>query len=129
MRLSELLPNAADLLRLEPEELGGVLLRGLVSSFGTERFKRGNFFNPHDPALLQDYPGDQGEPVESMNGVRFSGACEIQFLIRLSGPLSAAKFDVLSTWMPASCAPLKGVTASAQPAFSASTGESNHTPR
>ena len=58
MRLSELLPNADDLLRLEPEELGGALLRYLASSYDTEKFKRGNFFNPHDDTLTRDYAGD-----------------------------------------------------------------------
>ena len=64
----------------------------------------------------------RAEPVESMNGVRFSAPCETQGVILLSGPWAAGKFDVLSTWMPASCVPLKGVTASEQPACSASTG-------
>jgi uncharacterized protein (TIGR02391 family) len=55
MRLSEVYPNPEELLRLEPEELGGVLLRYLASSCRSE-IKRGNFLNPNNPTLTQDYP-------------------------------------------------------------------------
>lgn len=57
VRLIELLPDAADLLRLEPEELGGVLLRYLSSYYrGGKSFKRGNLFNPNDNTLLGGIP-------------------------------------------------------------------------
>lgn len=46
-----------------------------------------------------------------------------------SGPESAGKLAVLSTWMPALCVPLNGVTVLAQPALAAALGEPNQIPR
>jgi hypothetical protein len=46
----------------------------------------------------------------------------------MSGPAPIGKFDVLRTWIPALCSPLKGVTVLGQPAFAASAGLLNHIP-
>jgi hypothetical protein len=46
-----------------------------------------------------------------------------------SGPSRSLKLLVLSTWTPALCSPLKGVTVSGPPAFFASFGELNHRPK
>jgi len=56
LKLSELYPDPDVILALEPEELAGGLLRYLVARFSSGSFKRGNFFNPHDPTLTADYP-------------------------------------------------------------------------
>ena len=46
-QLSDLIPNWEDLLRLEPEQLAGILLEILLEIDGNDRqfFHRGNFFN------------------------------------------------------------------------------------
>src|SRR5690348_3584045 len=49
--------------------------------------------------------------------------------MRESGPLPLVSAFVCSTWMPALCVPLKGVTVFGQPALAASVGLSNHRPR
>src|SRR5438477_13038606 len=46
-----------------------------------------------------------------------------------SGPGPAAKLRVLKAWIPAFCAPLKGVTVFGQQLFTASVGLPNHRPR
>ena len=45
------------------------------------------------------------------------------------GPKSLGKFAVFNTWIPALCSPLNGVTVFGQPAFAASAGELNHSPK
>jgi len=46
-KLSDLIPNCDDVLRLEPEQLAGVLLEILLEIDGSDRqfLHRGNFFN------------------------------------------------------------------------------------
>jgi len=63
-RLSALIPNHEDVLRLEPEQLAGVLLEILVPLDGGDRqfLNRHNFFNAN-PDLLQGYPLTHGGEI------------------------------------------------------------------
>jgi len=63
LKLSEIYPDPDVILGLEPEELGGGLLRYLASRFPSTSFKRGNFFNPHDPSLTGDYPSNYDSKI------------------------------------------------------------------
>jgi uncharacterized protein (TIGR02391 family) len=62
-RLSDLIPNWEDVLRLEPEQLAGILLEVLLEIDGNDRqfFHRGNFFNQF--AATQNYPAARGGEV------------------------------------------------------------------
>jgi uncharacterized protein (TIGR02391 family) len=62
-RLSDLIPNYADVLRLEPEQLAGVLLEILLEIDGSDRqfLHRGNFFNQF--ITTQNYPIPHGGDV------------------------------------------------------------------
>lgn len=63
--LSALIPNHGDLLRLEPEQLAGVLLEILVHLDGGDRqfLNRHNFFNSN-PDLLRGYPVTHGTEIQ-----------------------------------------------------------------
>jgi len=62
-KLSDLIPNWEDLLRLEPEHLAGILLEILLEIDGNDRqfFHRGNFFNQF--AATQNYPAARAGEV------------------------------------------------------------------
>jgi hypothetical protein len=62
-RLSDLIPNYEDVLRLEPEQLAGVLLEILLEIDGSDRqfLHRGNFFNQF--IATQNYPNAHGGDV------------------------------------------------------------------
>src|SRR5579859_3210514 len=58
----------------------------------------------------------------------------VPYFTRLSGPALSGKFDVFSTWMPACCSPLNGVTEGlacpgSQPRSNGSCGSLNQRPR
>jgi len=63
--LSSLIPNHDDLLRLEPEQLAGVLLEILAPIDGDDRqfLNRHNFFNAN-PDLLRNYPVTHGGEIK-----------------------------------------------------------------
>jgi uncharacterized protein (TIGR02391 family) len=63
MKLSEIYPDPKVLLGLEPEELGGGLLRYLLSNYRFDSFKRGNIFNPFDQTLTRDYPPEYDKKI------------------------------------------------------------------
>jgi uncharacterized protein (TIGR02391 family) len=62
-RLSDLIPNYEDVLRLEPEQLAGVLLEILLKIDGSDRqfLHRGNFFNQFMATLK--YPSSHGGEI------------------------------------------------------------------
>ena len=62
-KLSDLIPNWEDVLRLEPEQLAGILLEIHLEIDGNDRqfFHRGNFFNQF--ASTQNYPAARGGEV------------------------------------------------------------------
>jgi hypothetical protein len=62
-KLSDLIPNWEDVLRLEPEQLAGILLEILLEIDGNDRqfFHCGNFFNQF--ASTQNYPAARGGEV------------------------------------------------------------------
>jgi uncharacterized protein (TIGR02391 family) len=62
-KLSDLIPNWEDVLRLEPEQLAGILLEILFEIDGNDRqfLHRGNFFNQF--AATQNYPAARGGEV------------------------------------------------------------------
>jgi uncharacterized protein (TIGR02391 family) len=67
-RLHAIIPNAADLLALEPEELGGVLLQHFNSLREEERrhFHRGNFLRNAN-AILEYPPESQSEILQALS--------------------------------------------------------------
>lgn len=62
--MSALIPSHEDLLRLEPEQLAGVLLELLTALDGSDRqyLHRNNFFNA-TPVLLKGYPVTHGNQI------------------------------------------------------------------
>jgi hypothetical protein len=71
----------------------------------------------------QDVPSARG--LKSPSGLGYGVG-----LTRESGPWRSGKLLVFSTWTPALCSPLNGVTTlGLPPAFSASFGELNHRPK
>ena len=62
-KLSDLIPNCDDVLRLEPEQLAGVLLEILLEIDGGDRqfLHRGNFFNQFMGTL--NYPKTRGGEI------------------------------------------------------------------
>ena len=61
---AQLIPSHEDLLRLEPEQLAGVLLEILIELDGGDRqfLSRSNFLN--HPDLVRDYPPARGQEIK-----------------------------------------------------------------